>query len=532
MITIMLTLIGAALGLGVAAWRRLPPQPVLLLVGLLLSGWGWFQADELLQSNLLLGLTFLMFVVGAELDPLRIGEQLKGAVLVGLAQFFGLSFAGWLIAAALGVGWHASLYVGLTLAASSTLLVVTLLKQRQQLFEPFGRLVLGALLVQDVLVVFLLPIITTLTEGPLGIALALLRTGTLIGVTGICLRWLIPPLLLKTGLDEESKLLVMLAVLFAFLGLAYALDIPLVLGAFLGGVAMSRFPVRGEVRGQASSLADFFIAIFFVSLGASVQLPSLVGVAFDAVLLLTVLLLTPIIILLVARQLRITTRSALETALLLAQCGEFSLVVMLVGVERGHVGQDLLATTTLLVVVSMMLTPLLSTDHRAWQIIRWLSAHPTDRLESLPSGHVLLLGCGRHSRQLLERMRADGESVVVVDNDPGVIEALRADGVMALKGDGAMQQTLDRAAAGEARIIVSTMRRLYDQTQLLRQVKGPHILVRVFSPEDGAVIRGLGGTPIVESEAASRQFMAWYEEVGCKLPARHGTSPPQQLEPI
>ncbi len=530
MITIMLTLVGAALGLGLAAWRRLPPQPVLLLVGLLFSGFGWFQADELLQGNLMLGLTFLMFVVGAELDPIRIGEQLKGAVILGSAQFFGLSLAGWLIAMALGVGWQASLYVGLTLAASSTLLVVTLLKQRQQLFEPFGRLVLGALLVQDVLVVFLLPIITTLSDGPLGIALALLRTLTLIGVTGICLRWLIPPLLLRTGLDEESKLLVMLAVLFTFLGLAYALDIPLVLGAFLGGVAMSRFPVRGEVRGQASSLADFFIAIFFVSLGASVALPTWSGVAFDVALLLAVLLLTPAIILLAGRYLRLTTRTSLETALLLAQCGEFSLVIMLVGVARGHVEQELLGTTMLLVVVSMMLTPFLSTDHRAWQIMRWLTAHPTDRLESLPTGHILLLGCGRHSRQLLEKMRANGELVVVVDNDPGLIEALRAEGVLALKGDGAMQQTLDRAAAGEARIIVSTMRRLYDQTQLLRQVKGPHIVVRVFSPEDGAVIRSLGGTPIVESEAASRQFLTWYEESGRQLPSRSGASPTPRPE--
>lgn len=512
MITVMLILAAAATGFALATWRRLPIAPILLLVGIALNATGLLTGGPLLHSNLLLGLTFLVFVVGAELDIVRVGEQVGAAVRVGIAQFAVLGAIGLGAARLLGFDWLTACYVGLAVTASSTLLVVTLLQQRQQLFEPFGRLVVGALLVQDVLVVLLLPVLTHADEGAGAIVLAVAATGGLILLTWLCVRWLSPLLLLRMGLDEESMLLSVLALLFAFMGLAYALNVPVVIGAFLAGVGMSGFPVSGVVRGQLTSLADFFLAVFFVTLGASVTLPDLRQLALEGILLTSVLLVTPPLVMLIARRAGLTMRSSVEAAHLLAQCGEFSLVVMLLGVERGHVSENVLAAMLMLVVVTLTLTPWLSSDAVAWQMMRWIPGQRQRPTGERPRGHVLLLGCGRHTRTVLDRLLAQGQTVLVVDDDAGVIDQLRRCGVPALRGDGADYHLLRHAGARDARVIVSTMRRLHDNERLLRFARDPVVLVRVFTPAAGERIASLGGVPIVESDAAADEFLRWFDD--------------------
>lgn len=503
----MLILAAAAAGFGLATWRRLPTPPILLAIGVALSASGILGTPSMLHSTLLLGLTFLVFVMGAELNVYRVGEQLGGAIRVGLAQFAALGGIGILAARVLGFDWLTAGYVGLALTSSSTLLIITLLQQRQQLFEPFGRLVVGALLVQDVLVVLLLPVLTHIEEGWLSVLWQMTATLGLILLVGICLRWIGPWLLLRLGLDEESTLLTVLALMFSFMGLAYVADVPVVVGAFLAGVALSGFPVSGVVRGQLTSLSDFFLAVFYVTLGASVTLPSMRQLALDGVMLLSVLLITPPLVMYLARRAGLTMRASIEAAHLLAQCGEFSLVVMLLGVSLGHVSESVLVAMTLLVVVTMTITPFLSTDSVTWHLMRWIPGRRHDRLPSRPSGHILILGCGRHTRTILERLVAQGETVAVIDDDAAVVAELRDRGVLALRGDGADERLLREAGAEQARVILSTMRRRHDHQRLLNLVRGTKVLVRVFSPESGEFVASLGGIPVVEAEAAAEQFL-------------------------
>lgn len=508
MITLMLILAAAAAGFGLATWRRIPPSPLLLLAGIILNATGLLETGPMLQHALLLGLTFLMFVVGTELDIARVGEHVSTAIRVGLAQFGVLAVIGFGAARLLGFDWLTSLYVGLAVTASSTLLIIWLLKQRQQVFEPFGRMVVGVLLVQDGLVILLLPVLTHLTDGPLPIALQVLATVGLIALSWVCIRWVAPLLLLRMGLDEESMLLMVLALLFTFMGLAYLMDVPVVVGAFLAGVAMAGFPVGGVVRGQLTSLADFFLAVFFVTLGASVSLPGLRQLLLEGILLTAVVLVTPPLVMLIVRRAGLTMRSAVEGALLLAQCGEFSLVIMLLGVDRGVISESVLAAMMMLVVVTMTITPFVSTDAVTWWLMRWVlgSRHPTP--QETPRGHVLLLGCGSNTRKVLDQVLKQDHSVVVVDDDAGVIEQLQQRGVPAIRGDGADYDVLRAAGAGEAKVIVSTMRRRHDYERLLKHVRGPKILIRVFEPQEGEQIRALGGIPIVESETAAEAFLA------------------------
>lgn len=513
MTTISLVLTVAAIAFATALWRRVPAPPVLLLAGLLLGASGLLPGGPLLQHTMFLGLTFLVFVVGSELDVSRVGDQLGVAVRAGIAQFVALGAIGFLAAQLFGFEWLAACYVALALTSSSTLLIVSVLRQRQQLFEPYARIVLGAMLVQDALVVLLLPILTHATDGAAAIVSATGATIGMIALSFVCVRWVAPRILLRWRLDDESMLLVVLSILFIFLHLAHVADLPLVIGAFLAGVSLSGFPVRGVVRAQLNSLSDFFLAIFFVALGASVSLPGWRQMLLEGILLTSVLLFTPPLVMLIVRRAGLSLRASIEAAHLMAQCGELSLVVVLLGVERQHLPPNLLSATIMLVVFTMTLMPFLSSDAVTWRLMRWIPGQRRPANEKRPSGHVLLLGCGRHTRTILERLLQQGQQVVVVDDDAGVVETLRRNGVTAFRGDGADYRVLRDAGARDARVIVSTMRRRRDNERLLRFSRHGLVLIRVFTPEDGRYLQDLGATPIVEADAAADEFLQHFEAI-------------------
>jgi Kef-type K+ transport system membrane component KefB len=504
-------LVGGALGLGVAKWLSLPSIPLLLVTGVVLSAAGLLPATDLLADMLILGLTVLVFVAGVELNPRRVGRQRDVALRVGVAQFTVLATLGIVASLALGFTLSESMYLALALTASSTLVVVRILRQRKQLFEPFGRLVIGVLLLQDLFVILLIPVVMELPNGAMAAVTGFLGALALTGLALVSLRWVTPFLLTRLELDDEGILLTTLAFLFIYIGLAELLGLPLVAGAFLAGVSLSSFPVSGVVRGQLNSLSDFFLAIFFTALGGILVIPSMVGLFQTAVLILLVLLATPPLVTFVAERAGLSARPSIESGLLLAQTSEFSLVVGLQALAMGHIDQEIFSIIALITVTTMILTPFIATDAMTWRL---MSFHPMRRLKAADvgtEGHILLLGCGDSGMPLLETLLSSGHDVLVIDDDPAVIERLREGDVASIRGDGADIALLRRAGADRARIITSTLRRPQDNRRLLEFARGVPILIRVFDEADAEWIRELGGTPVLASHVAADSLLRWFD---------------------
>jgi Kef-type K+ transport system membrane component KefB len=512
MLGLAVLLAAAALAFGVSKWLRLPVIPVLLMAGVLLSLTGLLPEPDLLQDSLMLGLTVLVFVAGVELNPRRVGRQRAAAFRVGLTQFVGLGLLGLLGSIVLGFAVAEAMYLALALTASSTLVVIRLLQQRRQMFEPFGRLVIGVLLLQDLLVILLIPVLTRAPEGLIAAAAGLLAALALMAVAWVFLRWIAPILVTRVEMDDETLLLSTLAVLFAFLGLANLLELPLIAGAFLAGVALSPFPVSALLRGQLNSLSDFFVALFFTALGGLLVIPSWVGLAQALALGLLVVVATPPLVTFVAERAGLSARPAIESGLLLAQTSEFSLIVALQALALGHVDQEIFTIVALFTVATMILTPFLATDRMTWWLMRYHPLRHRPRLEDAPEDHVLLLGCGDSGMPLLETLLTSGHEVVVVDEDPAVIERLHEGEIACIRGDGSDRDVLQIANAQRARLIISTMRRTSDNESLLRFVDGVPVLVRVFEPVDAEQIRALGGSPILYSKAAADDLLRWLEQ--------------------
>lgn len=509
--TVMLTILAAAaLAVGIAHWLRLPRVPLLVLSGIGLSALGLVSDSALFQDALLLGLAFLVFSAGTEMNPSRVRGQQSAAIRVGLGQSLAVVLLGLGIGWLLGFDWLTALYLALALAASSTLVVIRLLKRRQQLFEPFGRLVVGVLLLQDGLIILAIAALSGIGEGVTAVLVQVNGALGLMLLAYLGQRWVAPWLLLRFDLDEEERLLVALACLFLFIAMAFVLDLSIVIGAFLAGVALSSFPVSGILRGQLTSLNGFFLAVFFVTLGALITLPTPQELLLALALAAIVLALTPLVVSLIARSANVTTRSALESGLLLAQTSEFSLVVALIGVQQGHLSQGLLSVLTLTTVLTMIATPLLATDKVTIRLIHWL-AHLRKDIPPLPhANHVLLLGCGERGRPLLDWLLAQGETVVVVDDDAAVVEKVRRMGVSAVHGDAASHHTLEAAAAPQAKVIVSTVKRLVNSVDFLDYIARVPVLITLFEPQAAQRIERLGGRAVLESFAAADEFMAWF----------------------
>jgi CPA2 family monovalent cation:H+ antiporter-2 len=297
-----------------------------------------------------------------------------------------------------------------------------------------------------------------------------------------------------------------------FLGAAHLAELPLVSGAFLAGYSLSSFTVSGLVSGLILSLSDFFRSIFFVALGALVVIPGIGEVSSALVLALLVILVTPPLVAAVAEWTGLTSRTAIESGLLLAQTSEYSLILALIGMQLGHISGETFAVIAMMAVATMTATPFLSGEG----VVRFLlRMHPLRRRRRQPplelENHVLVLGLGSGGMWVLRPLLSAGVPVLVVDDDPVVIAELDLKGVPCLRGDGADEHVLERARVDKARLVIASMRRLSDSSKVLRMVPDVPVFVRVFEDSDAELIRALGGTPISNAEATVAQFQKWFE---------------------
>lgn len=513
-------LLGAAAVAYLAAnWLEAPVVPFLVAIGFVVANVLPVPTGPL-EELLLLGAVVLLFVAGLELEPGRIRAQQRAAVKVGLVQFGVLAVLGFGLAFLFGFSGAEAGYLALAITASSTLVGVRILKTRQEMFDPYGRVVLGVLLLQDILVLLLIPVVTRL--GPSGGApLETLGAIAFLGGVAIAVRQWGAPLLARVA-DEELLLLGALALLFLFLGGAALLYLPLVVGAFLAGVALSRFPVNGLVRAEAGPIGDFFSAIFFTALGALVRVPSPAELLQAGALAALVVVVTPPLVTVVGERQGLSTHSALEAGLLLSQTSEISLVIGLAGMIQGVLDPGTFTIIALVTAGTMLLTPLIATEEVAERLVR---LHPTRSSTPtgvpVPTDHVLLLGGGEMGRELLEVASLAGREVVVVDQDPAVVESMRGSPVRAIRGDLEDPGVLAQAGAGRARLVISTVPRPTDNRKLLEEV-GPdtEVLVRVFTEEEARWVTHRGATPIVIAEDAARAVLDWYDRNDDRLRRR------------
>lgn len=470
----------------VCARLRLPTVVGLLVAGALVGppGLGLVADRQSVEIFAEIGVVFLLFGIGLEFSLERIRE-IRRAFLFGGAIQSVLTVA--LVAAlarAAGLPPRNATFLGLVAALSSTAIVLKLYADRRELETPQGKLLIGILLFQDVLLVpimLLLPVLggaAGVTAGAVAVRFAL-GAVAIAGIFALA-RFGMPRVLAaiaRTGVREVLVLGAVALCLAAALATSL-LGFSLALGAFIAGLVLAESEYSHQVIAETSPLRDLFNSVFFVSVGMLLDpavlrdSAALVAAATAAILVLKTLAGSAAV-----AALRYPARIAGVVGLSLAQTGEFSFVVLEVGRRFGLVAPALHGVILAAAVLSMLLAPALVVLARRLPGVPAKAPAPSG-----PTRHVVVVGFGVAGRNLAHVLRATGIGYVVVELDPKVAAAARAEGEPVLFGDATRREILHAAGVENAEVVVFV---ISDREALQRSLR----FVRELAPRLRIVVR-------------------------------------------
>eukprot|EP00752_Nemacystus_decipiens_P000788 g788.t1 len=411
------------------------------------------RSDEHIDLLAELGIALLLFLVGLKLDLKLVRNLGPVALMTGLGQVAFTTFFGFLIGLALGFDWVTSLYVAVALTFSSTIIIVKLLSDKREIDSLHGRIALGFLIVQDVVVVLAMIVLSAVGVGAAGergwldAALVFVYGAIMLGAVLLFIRYVANPLV--ATLSRAPELLVSFAIGWAALlaALGHYFGFGKELGGLLAGVSLASTPFREAIAARLASLRDFLLLFFFIGLGAALDL-SVLGANVGAAILfsLFVLIGNPLIVLAIMGAMGYRKRTGFLAGLTVAQISEFSLILMAMGVALGHVAGDALGLITLVGLITIAAsTYMITYSHWLYQRLepylgpferRSERLRPEEGGDERQTPHeVVVLGLGRYGLAIAQELRAQGRDVLGVDFSPTAVRYAREQGLNVLFGD-------------------------------------------------------------------------------------------------
>lgn len=463
-----------------AHFSRQPLILAYLIAGFCIGpfGAGWVKSQESISVISELGLIFMLFMIGLEIDLKKIvragrvilfaaGGQLLGGCLLGVLFFVGIGLS-------LGGGHFDAVYLCVACALSSTVIIVKVLYEKRELDTLPGRITLGVLVLQDIFAILFLAVQPSLANLEVSvILLSIGRVAVLVAAALLVSRYVLPRLFHQIARRPELILLGALAWCFLVAETAERLSLSREMGALIAGVSLSTFPYALDVTAKVTTLRDFFITLFFVALGMTIPVPglSVIGLALMiAAFTVVSRLVTTFTPLYLMKQ---GLRASLLPALNLAQISEFSLVVIQTGVADHHIAAETAnAASFAFVVLAVLSTFAMS---RSDEITRW-AIGPLKRIglkdldhgnghaeEGREGGHgearrIVILGFFRAASALLAEIERQApvllEQITVVDFNPNVYQTLLSRGLHVIYGDISSADTLLHAGVGKSEMII------------------------------------------------------------------------------
>jgi len=430
----------------VALIGRFLKQPLILsyiVAGLIIGpiGLGLIGQTQHIALISELGIAFLLFTVGVESDLNKlksIGKFVFVGTIVQISLICGISFS---LFTFLGLDFIVSVYLGLILAFSSTLVVVKHLSDAQKLNTLHGRLMIGFLLIQDFLVVLALPLLSV-NMFSVEVVFPIIIKGILLLLLSVLLgKFVFSKVVSYSSKSQELLFLSGLSTCFVFIFIATLLDFSPAVGAFLAGLSLSALSSNLELIGKIRGIRDFFVTVFFVSLG--MQLTLFFSNSLDfifliaGIMLLIVLVLKPLIFVLISIMGGYGTRNGLLVGFSLAQISEFSFILASQGFNagKGPLPSDIFSITIIVTALTMALTPYLMNSSES--IYSRLSGffspfskriqfvNKLNDLERLPEdteliNHIVVVGAGVMGSSIAQAIGKHND-IIVVDHDPDVI---------------------------------------------------------------------------------------------------------------
>lgn len=505
-----------------------------LIVGLIAAGivigpgvTGLVVAGEEIELLAEIGIALLLFVVGLKLDVRIVRALGPVALAAGLGQValtFGLA---WLVAAPFGLDRTEAAYLAMAMTFSSTIIVIKLLTDLRTLDRLHGRLALGVLIVQDLVVVVAMIAITAvgdLGEGSIALELgAVLLRGVALVIATVIVSRLVAARVLEL-VARSSELLVLTGIAWAvsLAAISVLLGFSAEVGAFLAGMALAATPYREAISGRLITLRDFLLVFFFIRLGATVDLDR-IGDRLGLIAALTVVVLVgkPLIVTAMLGLLRYPIATSLRAGITLGQVSEFSLILAALGIANGQIGDDVAAIITgvALVTIAVSTQSIQRGDllvRRLAPLVARLERGATGRAVDLgdgaaPPDHVVV-GLGRLGSTVVAELAARGDRVLGVDFDPRN-RVTEEHGVPVVYGDAEDPALVHRLPLDDVRWVISTVRDRDVSLALLSALREVgfrgRVAVAAEDPTDCARLREAGAAVTIQPlHVAAGPFIA------------------------
>ncbi len=420
-----------------------------------------------------LGVASLLFLVGLKLDWRLVQTLGPVALATGLGQVAFTSGIGFLIGLLLGLDAVTSLYVAVALTFSSTIIIVKLLSDKRELDTLHGRIALGFLIVQDLVVVIAMVVLSTLGIGSEADAdaNAVSAVGTVVislvlagAALFLFVRYLANPLMARFA--RVPELLVIFAIGWAAAAAAAGDVIGLgkEIGGLAAGVSLGSTPFREMISARLSAIRDFLLLFFFLTVGATLDL-STVGedMARAFVFSAFVLIGNPLIVVVIMAWMGFRARTGFLAGLTVAQISEFSLIFIAMGAALGHVDEAAVGLVTLVGLITIATSVyMIMYSHELYERLKPLLnfvefrrvREPRNGEDEDPAVDVILFGLGRFGSQLLVRLEDAGLRVLAVDLDPHAVSDWSRKGYRARYGDATEPEFWTGLPLGQARWVV------------------------------------------------------------------------------
>lgn len=463
-------IIAAALMGFLAARTGQPTIIAYIVTGLLLGPavFGIVTPGVLTETMAELGLAFLLFLLGIKMRLEEIKDILSPIVKISLPQMALVALVGTGTALLLGFGRWESVLIGLAVMYSSTAVIIKMLTDKGTATALHGKLDIGVLLVQDIVVVILLAILAAgQPDGVMDVLTTLATVLALVAVIGAVAiaasRYLLPPVFRRIADETQVFFLIAISWVFLFLYVSQQLDLSIEMGAFLAGIAIAQMPYSKELQARVSPLTDLFILVFFVSVSLELEAADLFTYWQEAVLAALVLMPAKFVIFFYLIDWQgFDTETTFLGSINMTQVSEFGLIVGAVAVVGGFIDEGVLGFLTLVALLTMAISVYVITYNEALleRSRRWIERlggnggrrpKPDEYRD-----HVVVVGFDEIARRAILLLDDRYEQVVVIDRNVEEVEAIEAAGYDAVFGDVKYEKIRKEAGLKHADFVFSS----------------------------------------------------------------------------
>ena len=459
----------------IAGMMRLLKQPLIIgyiLTGIVVSPYflNIVKSTEAISTFAQIGVALLLFMVGLNLNPRIIKDVGKVSLVTGVGQVIFTSVIGFFIGKLLGFSTLVSIYVAIALTFSSTIIIMKLLSDKRDLESLYGRISIGFLIVQDLIVIVILMVISSIPAGINFTTLALetvLKGGGLLILLFIIGVYIFPKITRAIAKSQEFLLLFSIGWCFAIATLFYYLNFSIEAGALIAGITLSLSPYHYEISSRMKPLRDFFIVLFFILLGSQMVFTNISQYIIPIVIFSAFILIgNPLIVMILMGLLGYTKRNSFLAGLTVAQISEFSLILIALGVKLGHLTNEILSFVTVIglititgssymIIYANKIYPYISKYLKIFE--KKGSKVDEHKYHEHNSHNIILFGYNRMGYDLLESFKKIKKKFLVVDYNPETIISLAKEGVDCRYGDASDSELLNELNLSKAKMIYSTI---------------------------------------------------------------------------